>query len=139
MARKSRDYAGEYARRIAKATAAGKTRQQARGHKAREHVERREKEVAKYGMTISQLRSVQKFVDRRQSLQPSISFFLDGDKLDTWVRQHGFDQFTALRTNWERQRRKYKNAPRPKGEVQIEDLYEDVDTDDLEPEWLYYH
>jgi hypothetical protein len=45
MARKSRDYKAEYARRIAKGTAAGKTRQQARGHKPREHIIRRQREI----------------------------------------------------------------------------------------------
>lgn len=53
MAKRQRNYKAEYARRIAKAKAAGKTRQEARGHKPREHVERARRSAAKYGASPS--------------------------------------------------------------------------------------
>lgn len=56
MARKpprKRNYKAEYERRQAKGRAAGKTRQQARGHKPREHVERARQSQAKYGASPS--------------------------------------------------------------------------------------
>lgn len=139
MARKPRDYAAEYERRIARATAAGKTRQAARGHKVREHVERRQKEIAKYGLTIDQQKSVNKWIDRRQAAQPSISFFMDGDDLMKWTREHGFEQFSAFKRKWESERRKYKRAPRPKGDASLDDLYDGIEIDDLAAEWTYYH
>lgn len=57
MARKARDYKAEYARRVANATARGKTRAQARGH-ANEPVERRERRQrirAQYGVSPERL------------------------------------------------------------------------------------
>jgi hypothetical protein len=60
MPRRRRDYKAEYERRIAKGAAAGKSRQLARGHKVKEHLERREQTIAKYGVSPSQLTSLRK-------------------------------------------------------------------------------
>jgi len=58
--KRKRDYKAEYAKRIAKAEAAGKTRQQARGHKAKEHVERARRSKAKFGVSPSTLTKIRK-------------------------------------------------------------------------------
>lgn len=58
--KRKRDYKAEYARRIAKAMAAGKTRQQARGHKPKEHVVRARKSQAKYGASPSTMTRLRK-------------------------------------------------------------------------------
>lgn len=56
MAKKrQRDYAAEYARRVARGAERGETRQAARGHKPREHVERARRERIKFGITGAQL------------------------------------------------------------------------------------
>lgn len=49
--KRKRNYKAEYARRIARAEAAGKTRQQARGHKPKEHIERARRSKIKYGVS----------------------------------------------------------------------------------------
>lgn len=136
---KARDYKAEYERRISRATAAGKTRQAARGHKVREHVERRQKEIVRYGLTIDQLKKVNAWGERRAAAQPTISFFMDNEDLVNWTKRNGFDQFSAFKRTWERERRKYKRAPRPKGEASLDDLYDGIELDELAPEWTYYH
>ena len=65
MARK-RDYRAEYAKRIARATAEGKTRQQARGHKAGEHIERARKERAKEGLSAAERESIRRWWEKNQ-------------------------------------------------------------------------
>ena len=52
----ARDYKAEYARRIARGLAQGKTRQQARGHVVKEHIVRRQRSIVRYGVTPYQRR-----------------------------------------------------------------------------------
>lgn len=54
-AKRKRDYKAEYAKRLARGAVKGKTRQQARGHKAKEHVVRAQRSKAKYGVSPSTL------------------------------------------------------------------------------------
>ena len=139
MARKARDYKAEYAKRLARGQAQGKTRQQARGHKAHEHIERKEREREEHGgLTLDQVRSVHKWGSERERIQPR-NIGLNPDDLVAWAQDHGFDEYRKFRRAWERQRKAYKKNPRPKGERQLGDLWDDIDTEDLGIEWLYYH
>lgn len=54
-AKRKRNYKAEYARRIRNAEAKGKSRQQARGHIAKEHVERSRRTQSKFGASPSTL------------------------------------------------------------------------------------
>lgn len=63
MAKRKRDYKAEYERRKRRGAALGKTRQQARGHKPEEHVERAQRARSKYGAspaTLTRLRNAAK-------------------------------------------------------------------------------
>jgi hypothetical protein len=51
-----------YRARIERGLAAGKTRQQSRGKKSGEHIERKSREVAKSGLTSSQKQTIKKYV-----------------------------------------------------------------------------
>src|SRR5215469_10901068 len=55
-----RDYKAEYQRRVAAGRKAGKSRQAARGHKAKEHVERARKTQQRYGVTPYMLGKLRK-------------------------------------------------------------------------------
>lgn len=55
MAKRRRDYKAEYQRRLARGAAQGKTRQQARGHVVKEHVERARRTNLKFGASPSTL------------------------------------------------------------------------------------
>jgi hypothetical protein len=60
-----RDYKAEYARRKAQGRAAGKTVQQARGHKEREHIERRRREIERGQGTTYERRKTRELADRQ--------------------------------------------------------------------------
>lgn len=139
MARKARDYQAEYARRLASAEARGKTRQQARGHRAGEHIERAEREREEFGgLTGAQVKAIHKWAAGRITRQPS-NMALNPDDMVAYAAQHGFESYSKFRQDWERQRRNYKRRPAGKGENTLDDLFADVDVDELGVEWLYYH
>lgn len=124
----------------------GKSRQEARGHKAAEHVERREKEVEKYGITLEQARRVRAWGEKRQRLQPK-NAMLNTDDLVEWTKEHGFDKYRALRHAQEQRAREYKANPHRTDKLKrtSQEAYSDFDDldeydlDDLPAEWLYYH
>lgn len=88
-----RDYKAEYARRIKNATARGKSRQQARGHKPLEHVERRVKSESyaeKYSSEIGRFAELQTY--RARIDDPAVTYALMLD----YVQQHGIRAFRAI-------------------------------------------
>ena len=100
MARKSRaEWTPEYRRRIERGEALGKTRQQARGKQAREHVERKRREVAKTGLTSSQKASVDKFARQQAHRAGSGDPGEAVKRLRAWVAAHGYGRFRDLKAN----------------------------------------
>lgn len=80
MAKRKRNYAAEYKRRIARAEAQGKTRQAGRGHKAAEHVERARRTRAKFGVSPGTLTRL------RRLAREKVRGILDA------IRKHRFDE-----------------------------------------------
>lgn len=92
-----RDYAAEYARRLARGRAEGKTRQQARGHKPAEHIERREKETARGGLTTYQRGAVRAlFRDQARRIRGADPDALAEQGL-RWAQGTGWRAFERLR------------------------------------------
>ena len=132
---RQRDYKAEYARRIARAEAKGKTRQQARGHKVREHVIRREREIAKRGLTNDQERIIRVWSKKHKNHERPIRELL------AWTKENGYDAFKTYRSTWEANRRRYvKNLRKSKYQPQagmLDYLAEELDIPEIS--WLYYH
>ena len=141
---KPRDFKAEYARRIARALEKGKTRQQARGHKAHEHIERREREKSQNeGLTNDQVRSIRKWYSRfnpnQRKPEPDIEDVID------FAREQGYPQFGEYRKVWDAARRTYLRE-QSKGTYSSRGLsYLEMLTDMAgvrshgDIEWLYYH
>lgn len=98
-----------YAKRVAKGVAKGRTRQQARGHKEKEHVERKEREIAERGITGAQEKSVRKWYDKTPQVKGA-----DEDELVEHVRSFGFDWFSNLKKEQKRLHKAWEKAGRPK-------------------------
>lgn len=95
--KKSAPTAGQtaYQRRIARAMAQGKTLQEARGHKPKEHIARRQRELAE-GETTYQRGALKKFAEkqaRRSGRDPEDVLA----ELRNMKRRHGWDGFNRLR------------------------------------------
>jgi hypothetical protein len=142
MARQ-RDFAAEYARRIAKGRVAGKTRQQARGHVVREHVRRAERERAKRGISSQEETSIRRWALNRQVIQHNRD--LDPDAIIEWVREHDFSEFQAFRDKWWAVHRQYKREVREgtwesRGLAYLDQMFgrwSPPPADDIG--WFYYH
>ena len=138
MATKSRDqWSAAYRRRIERAEALGKSRQQARGHRAQEHVIRRERErqreIATGELTTAEKQRIKRFADRQK---------LDYDELKDWAESHGFAKMDHLIKLQAEMHRQYKSASRrgtysSLGRGFLDKYASDLDIDDIS--WLYYH
>jgi hypothetical protein len=103
MARR-RDYAAEYARRVAKGQAAGRTRQAARGHKPKEHVVRAERERRERGITSYEETRIRKWGEKRAAKNKDLRV----QDLVDWSSAHGYRAFKALKRQQEAAHRQYK-------------------------------
>ena len=141
---KPRDYKAEYARRIANALKKGKTRQADRGHKPKEHIERREREKRENeGLTLDNIRSIRRWYERfnPRGVKESPSV----DEVIEFAQQNGYNHFAEYRKTWDAARRVYlreqstgKYSSRGEGYLQMfADMAGIMSHGDIE--WLYYH
>lgn len=87
-----------YQRRVQRGLAAGKSLQEARGHRSAEHVERRERELRQGGLTTYQRGEVRRFA-RQQAKRMDADAADTEDALLAWVRSQrkGYERFRELR------------------------------------------
>lgn len=139
MARK-RDYAAEYARRLAKGRQQGKTRQQARGHRAGEHIERAERERAEFGLTRAEIARVRSWATAR--LAVISDHRSDPQDVVDQAMSEGYEWFRTYRDTWNAARRTYirelhSGTYSSRGMGFLEYLADIPPVPELE--WMYYH
>lgn len=132
----------------AKAAAEGRefTRQQARGHKAREHVERARHEIEREGITRAQRQTIERWHERNHSPGRERAGWLTADEAIQFAIDHGYEKFAAFRKVWDLQRAMYVNRhnndyveekrERLEWLMSILEDYYDVHVPD--EHWLYY-
>jgi hypothetical protein len=133
---RARDYRAEYAGRIARALAKGKTRQQARGHRAGEAAERREREREEFGLSSSEVRSIRAWCERFNNKGRDVEDVIDEAK------SKGYAWFQHYRETWNAARRTYVREQKAgtyasRGIGYLEMLAAETDVEDVS--WVYYH
>lgn len=142
MAGKDRSTWSEaYRRRIERAEAAGKSRQSARGHKQREHVQRKAREISLGYLTSSQRQSVRKFAAEQAKRS--------GDDVKTtqaamleWATLQGFARFQQFRDAVREMSGQYRRSIKrgtyeSHGLGLLEMLAREYQVDN--EKWFYYH
>lgn len=133
MARK-RDYHAEYERRIAHAAERGITRQQARGHVEREHIQRAEREREELGgLSRYELARVEAFGVRLARHNRE----LDPQDIVDWAGRHGYHNFRNLERARQYLHREYRAPDRTRHAARtVEAAYQEAaDYLDLDVDW----
>jgi hypothetical protein len=127
-----------YARRVARAEAVGKTRQEARGHHAGEHIERRQHG----GLTKSQRERVTAFYQDQYNPTNRLRDRASLESVLDHVTEKGMKFFNQWKSAWQGLRGDWTS----KGEPQSPGLYSTDEIEDFADEfevpdisWLYYH
>lgn len=139
-AKRGKPLSESYRKRIERGLLKGKTLQQSRGHKAQEHVERKEREIEQFGLTRSQLRAVKDWSERRQNLIKDHDFEVQ-EVIDITI-VNGFDWFLNYRKIWNAARHTYivenrRGTYASRGMTYLEELTRQSEAPELS--WLYYH
>lgn len=147
---KARGYTPAYEKRlisaVRRARKAGKkpTRQLARGHKPKEHIVRKERELKKHGgITSQQVKAIQSFIARFNA--NGYKDIPTEEDLVEFVRERGYDAFVGYRKIWDAARRTYV-AELADGTWESRGmcyLYDLTGRSKVHPQgnelWLYYH
>lgn len=142
-AKRGKPLSANYRRRIEKALQQGKTLQQARGHKAREHITRREHKLEREenaGLTNDQVREIFAWGERRSFLIKDSD--MDGMDYVHAAQRSGWKWFTNYRKVWNAAYAKYLHDAKSgvwisKGMGYLEMLTAKAEAPSVS--WLYYH
>lgn len=141
--RKARDYRAEYSKRIERALEKGKSRQQARGHKAHEHIERRERERAQFGLSSQEVTAIRHWYAR---LNPGGHKEIPTEEdVIEFARTKGYADFKVYRDTWNAARQTYLREVKRGDYASRGELYLVMLTDMAgvmppgDERWLYYH
>lgn len=136
-----------YLRRIERAEAKGLSRQAARGHKQHEHIERKQKEVAKSGLTSGQKAQIKKYtarqVDRNNQQRgvPKVDFKTEYDaNLKRFANHYPAFQ-TLQKVNNKNVRYLASKRYKRRENFDLEEQYEDeIDEEPMKlPEFMFYY
>lgn len=148
---KSKGYTPAYEARLIRAVRKARkegrkpTRQSARGHKPKEHVIRKQREIERNKVSSSQIEAVQSFL--RRFNEPAYKGIPDEDDLVEYIRSYGYEAFTEYRKRWDKVRQEYLRAQRkkellPNGVLgySLPALYGEAGLrTPAELQWMYYH
>ena len=125
-----------YRKRLERALAKGKTRQEARGHRAGEARVRKQREREAYGISGADLKAIEAWEARYRNEGRSL------DDLVEFAISNGYDAFVKYRETWNAARRLYlkelKNETySSRGLQYLEMLTAQAGVTEIS--WLYYH
>lgn len=139
---KAKKYSPAYEKRLIRAARKGKTRQQARGHKRKEHILRKESEKKRFGgLTSEQIKTIIRWVNEKFNLH-GYREVPTPEQLVEWSRENGYDRFKLYRATWDAARRVYlrENKDGTYESRGMGYLYQLTGMAKAETyEWLYYH
>lgn len=114
----------------------GKPRQAARGHKPREHVARKEREIEEEGLSRAQQETIRKWYGNKYNPHDSLGR-ADYDDVLELARSDGYEAFKTFRATWEAARRDYqKPGYKDKGPGYLLEIALNAGVPDVT--WLYY-
>ena len=125
-----------YRKRIERALAQGKTRQSARGHKAKEHVERKQREIKEGKFTSHQRQEITKF-SKEQAKRSGVDWQTTREDLEKFIKGD-YKHFKELKEQRNKLVKSYKHNHEA-GRKEFDALYKSMTVPQQNEYWFYYH
>lgn len=126
-----------YAKRLVRGLRLGKTRQQSRGHRPREHVTRAQNAQAEGRLTSAQKQRIARFA-KTQSKRENSDYTNMREAMLSFAEQDGFEKISEIMTEQRNLARSYKRSDHQAiftGMSNFEERFPDVP----DISWMYYH